>query len=192
MALKLKTAPAVEPVTLTEAKAHLRVDGTDEDTFITSLIVAAREYCEKYSNRACITQTWYLWLDSFPCSDSISLPLPPLQSVASIKYYDTDNAESTISNGDYFVDPVSEPGRISLAYGKRWPGIVLRPVNGVCIEFVCGYGLAVAVPQGIKQAILLLVGHWYGNREAAGAGSVSKEIEFAVSSLLGVDRVVPV
>jgi uncharacterized phiE125 gp8 family phage protein len=193
MALKLITPPALEPVTLAEAKAHIRVDGNDEDALITSLITAAREYCEGFQNRSYITQTWGLWLDSFPSEDYIRIPLPPLQSVASIKYYGTDNAEYTMDAADYFVDDKSEPGRAVLAYNKTWPTTALRPANGVCIEFVAGYGDAASdVPQKAKQAILLLIGHWYANREAILTGSVSKEIEFAVKALLSMDRVVPV
>lgn len=191
MALVLVTAPAVEPITLTEAKSHLRVDITDDDALITALIIAAREYCEGFQNRACITQTWDLWLDSFPSEDYIRIPLPPLQSVASVKYYGTDNAEYTMAAADYFVDNKSEPGRLVLAYGKSWPSVALRPANGVVVRFVAGYGgTAANVPQKVKQAMLLLIGHWYANREAVLTGSISKEIEFAVNSLLWLGRVV--
>ncbi|MEW5921571.1 MAG: head-tail connector protein [Bacillota bacterium] len=192
MALSLVTAPAVEPVDLASAKTHLRVDGTDEDVLITALITAAREYCEGFQNRACITQTWDLWLDSFPSEDYIRIPLPPLQSVASVKYYGTDNAEYTMAAADYFVDNKSEPGRLVLAYGKSWPSTTLRPVNGIVVRFTAGHGDATNVPQAIKQAMLLLIGHWYANREAVLTGSISKEIEFAVKSLLWMCRVMPV
>ncbi len=164
-----------------------------EDDFLSDKIIAAREYCEDFQNRAYLTQTWDLWLDSFPSGGCIRIPLPPLQSVTSIKYYDTANVEATMAIADYFVDDKSEPGRLSLAYGKSWPSTTLRPVNGVCIEFVAGYGnAAAAVPKKVKQAMLLLIGHWYVNREAALTGAVSKEIEFAVHALLWMDRVVPV
>jgi uncharacterized phiE125 gp8 family phage protein len=193
MALVLVTAPAIEPVDLASAKTHLRVDGTDEDVLITALITASREYCEGFQNRAYITQTWDLWLESFPSEDYIRIPLPPLQSVASVKYYGTDNAEYTMAAADYFVDNKSEPGRLVLAYGKSWPSLTLRPANGVVVRFVAGYGDAAAnVPQKVKQAMLLLIGHWYANREAVLAGSISKEIEFAVKSLLWMCRVMPV
>jgi uncharacterized phiE125 gp8 family phage protein len=193
MALVLVTAPAVEPVDLASAKTHLHVDGTDDDALITALITAAREYCEGFQNRQYITATWELWLDSFPSEDYIRIPLPPLQSVASVKYYGTDNAEYTMAAADYFVDNKSEPGRLVLAYGKSWPSTTLRPANGVVVRFVAGYGDAAAnVPQKVKQAMLLLIGHWYANREAVLTGSISKEIEFAVNSLLWMDRVVPI
>lgn len=193
MALTLVTGPAVEPISLDEAKKHLRVDITDDDTLIENLIASARRYCEKFQSRAYITQTWELWLDEWPEENYIEIPLPPLQSVASVKYYDTDGAEHILDASDYFVDMKSEPGRIVLAYGSTWPSTTLRPANGVVVQFNAGYGdSADDVPQTVKQAILLLVGHWYENREATIAGTINREIEFAVNALLWPDRVVPV
>lgn len=191
MALKKITPPAIEPVSLAEAKSHLRVDGTDEDDLITGWITTAREYAEGYQNRTYITQTWELWLDCWPRGDYIRIPRPPLQVVASVKYYGTDGTEYTMDPGDYIVDAVSEPGRVALGYGKTWPATTLRPVNGIVARYTAGYGDgAEDVPKMVKQAILLMVGHWYRNREAA--GKVEGEIAFAVHALLGMDRVVPV
>ncbi|MCK9569858.1 head-tail connector protein [Candidatus Pacearchaeota archaeon] len=187
--IKLKTAPAEEPLEMEEAKSHLRVDGTDEDAYITTLIIAAREYCEGFQNRAYITQTWELWLDEWPVL--FTVPLPPLQS-ATIKYYNTSDVEATVTSTDYFVDTKSEPGRIVLNYGKSWPSTTLRPANGICVTFVAGYGYSESVPQKVKQAMLLLIGFWYENREtAAGAlgGTDVKELPHAVESLLWQERV---
>ena len=91
----LKTPPAIEPVTLEELKDHLRVDSVDEDALLTGLLAAAREWCEGFQNRAYITQTLQLWLDEWPAGNAIVLPRPPLQSVASVKYYGTDDTEYT-------------------------------------------------------------------------------------------------
>jgi uncharacterized phiE125 gp8 family phage protein len=162
-----------------------------EDTLLTALITAAREYCEAYQNRALLTQTWYLWLDAWPSEDFISLPLPPLASVTSVTYYDTDDTAATLSTADYFVDAISEPGRVVLNYSESWPSTTLRPANSVCVEFVCGYGAAASsVPAKVKQACLLLVGHLYENREA-GIDKALQEIPFGVKALLSLDRVVP-
>lgn len=190
MALKLITPPVIEPVTLEEAKSHCRIDGNDEDFLITSLIVAAREHCEGFQNRAYITQTWQLWLDYWPPGSIIPIPKPPLQSVVDVKYYDTNDTEETLATTDYFVDDKSDPGRLML---KALPAVVLRPVNGVCVEFTAGYGDdAEAVPQKVKQAMLLLIGHWHESREAIITGTITREVEFAVRSLLWLDRVVPI
>lgn len=192
MALKLITAPASEPITLSEAKSQLRVDWNDEDADINGYILAAREYCEGIQNRALITQTWDLWMDSWPSKDRFNVPLPPLQSVASVKYYRTDNAEYTMAASDYFADDKSEPGRLVLAYGKSWPSTTLRPVNGVVVRFTAGYGLAASVPQKVKQAMLLLVTLMYEKRLPVVEGKIVGEVPFAVSSLLWLDRIVPV
>lgn len=189
--LVLVTPPAVEPVSLPEAKAHLRVDTTDDDNLITALITAAREYCEGFQNRAYITQTWQLWLDAWPEGIEIRIPHPPLQAVNSVKYYGADNAEYVLPPSDYIVDTACEPGRIVLAYDKCWPSATLRPANAVCVEFVAGYGGADKVPQRVKQAMLLLISHWYDTREIAAVGHVTAEVPFTVNALLWQDRVVP-
>jgi len=180
-----------EPISLAEAKSHLRVDTTDEDADILSIIKAARIYCENFQNRTYITRSRELWLDAWPEKDRINIPYPPLQSVSSVKYYGTDDTEYTMPATDYFVDTKNEPGRLVLAYGKSWPSITLRPANGVLITFTAGYGADGSyVPENVIQAMRLLIGHWYENREAVLTGSISKEIEFAVHSLLWFDRVV--
>jgi len=189
MITKLVTAPAVEPVTLTEAKAHLRVDVTDDDTLISSLITSARQYIERAIRRALITQTWRASIDEFPATGEIILPKPPLQSVTSIQYTDINDSTSTVSSSTYTVDTDSEPGRIVLKYGQTWPSSSLAVTNPIQITFVAGYGLAADVPAHFKQVILLLVGHWYENREAiAVTGAIPKEMPLAVKSLIDIDR----
>jgi len=195
MALKLITGPASEPITLAEAKEHIRVetDFTADDDLITNLIIAAREYCEGFQNIAYITQTWELVLDKFPVKDYIQLPRPPLQSVTSVKYKDYEGTETTLDASKYIVDTDNEPGNVVLAYNESWPSFTPYPTGAVRVRFVAGYGDEAAnVPQKVKQAIHLLMGHWYENREAVFTGTISKEIEFAVHALLWQDRVVPV
>jgi uncharacterized phiE125 gp8 family phage protein len=194
MNLKLFTPPAVEPVSLADIVAHLRIDSSDEDSLLLSMIEAARDYCENYQNRAYITQTWELALDTFPSVNEITLPRPLLQSAPTaptVKYYDTVDVEATMAAADYMVDNYAEPGRIVLKYGKTWPSTILRPANGVIIKYVAGYGATAAtVPERIIQAIKLLVGHMYENRESTDIKEL-KEIPFAVHSLLGLDRIWP-
>lgn len=186
MALKLITAPASEPVTLAEAKAHLRIEHTESDGLITDLIIAAREYCEGFQNRQYITAVWDLWLDAWPDKDYLHIPRPPLKSVTSVKYFGTDNTEYTMDPADYFIDDKSEPGRLALAYGESWPGASLRPVGGIVIRFAAGYGGATDVPQKVKQAILLKVELDFDRHEPAEAENLLK----AVKRLLWQDRVV--
>ncbi len=184
--IKLKTAPADEPLEIEEVKTHLRVDTSDEDDYIHSLIIAARDYCERYQNRAYISQTWELWLDAWPAC--FILPRAPLISITSIDYYDTSNVKATLLETDYYVDTMSEPGRVMPAYGKSWTTTPLRAANGICVTFVAGYGCAGDVPAGVKHAMLLLIGHWYENREASTDKPLSS-ITFAVDNLLWQERV---
>ena len=186
MALKLITAPATEPVTSTEAKAHLRVDTTADDTLIGTLITAARQHVEAHLRRALITQTWELVTDAFPVGDVLRLPLPPLVSVTSIKYTDEDGAESTLSSGLYVVDTDSTKGRVVLKNGETWPSVTLAAANGVRVRYVAGYGEASAVPRPIRQAILLLIGTMYENRESVlvAQGVTVAQLPFGVDALL--------
>ena len=190
MALKIYTQPTTEPVSLAEAKLHCKIDDTIDDTLIANLITTARETVEGISRRALITQTWDLFLDEFPEGDEIEIPFPPLQSTGlSVQYTNqAGGAPATFASTNYAVDIYSEPGRIKLVYGAAWPGETLYTLNGVKVRFVAGFGAAAAVPLKYKQAILLLVGHWYANREQV-AGNVNlSEIPFGVMALLWLDR----
>ncbi len=164
---------------------------------ISDLIATARETCEEYQNRAYLTQEWELWLDAWPADSVVRIPRPPLQSVESITWYDRDNEEHVIDATDYFVDTVSEPGRILPVAGKTWPSGI-RAANGICIAFTAGHDDALKVPRRVRQAIMLLVAEWHLNREAssltgkAGAEKFNREIPFGVTRLLDYDRVVPV
>lgn len=190
MGLKLITPPATEPVTLTEVKSQLRIDSVTEDTYLGTLITAAREYCEMFQNRAYITQTWEFTLDTWP-RFPFKLPMPPLVSVTFIHYHDTADVETIWAASNYFVDTDSEPGRVGLRYNIVLPTTTLRSLNAIKIQYMAGYGAAAAVPLRTKQAILLLVGHLYENRETVSPVDL-KEIPFAVSALLWTDRLVPI
>ena len=191
--LKLITAPAVEPVTSTEAKLHCRIDTNADDTLITMLITAARRTVESDSGRALITQTWALVLDSFPTSTKIKLPLPPLQSITSIKYYTTAAVEATFASATYLVSIDDQyGGLIVLKDSASWPAITIPLEKGaVRIRFIAGYGLAAAVPETYKQAMLLLIGHWYENREAITiTGAIPKDVPLGYESLIWQERAV--
>lgn len=162
-ALKLITAPATEPVTFSEVIPYARLDNADDSEIIVMLINASRRQAENLTRRALITQTWELYLDQFP-SWEIFLPKPPLQSVTSITYVDTAGVTQTLAANQYTVDIVSEPGRITPAYGLLWP-TARDQMNSVCIRFVTGYGLAAVVPAGIRNWILMRVSTAMHNRE---------------------------
>lgn len=189
-ALKLVTPPAIEPVSLEEAKAHIRQDSPADDAYITGLITEARETIENLARRALISQTWRLSLDRWPAVDYISLPRPPLASVTSLIYLDQAGDDTTWASSNYIVDSDSEPGRLVLAYNVSWPSTpTLYPVNPIQITYVAGYGDEAAdVPAMWKKAILMLLGHWYENRETAMAGSPVKDIPVGVQDLIWLDR----
>lgn len=170
MALKLIIPPAEEPVTLAEAKAQCRVDGTDDDTFITALIQSAREMAEHETGRALITQTWELVLDAFPAA--FVLRHPPIISVESVKFIDSAGVQQTLDPADTLLDNDSEPGYLVPAYGKTWPDSYPVP-NAVRVRYTAGYGDAADVPQSIKQWMLLMIGTAYAHRETVLAGQIT-------------------
>lgn len=187
MGLIRTAAPETEPVTAAEAKLHCRIDGSDDDSLVAALITAAREHVEEVTERALIEQTWRLTLAAFPCG-RLLLPRPRLIAVSSIVYLDTDGASQTLDSSLYRVDATSEPGSVEPAYGTSWPDTYA--VSGaVTVTFTAGYGTEVsAVPQAIKQAVLLLVGAWYENREGIITGTIVAKTPLAVEALLGPYR----
>jgi uncharacterized phiE125 gp8 family phage protein len=179
MPLQLVTPPAEEPVSLAEAKQHLRVDGGDDDLLIGSLIPAARQAAETKTGRQLITARWKLVLDAFPgpslmqSATGASFSLPghaillakcPVQSVVCIEYMDMNGATQVMPADDYVLDVACEPARITPVFGKTWPP-TLPQMGAVSVTFDAGYGAASAVPEGLKSWIKLRVGSLYGHRE---------------------------
>jgi len=163
---QLHAAPTVRALDLDEVKAHLRIVGTDEDSHLDRLILAAEQWCEAETGRALVTQTWKFRLDCFPCG-AIVLPHPPLQSISAIAYVDTTGAAVTMYPAEYDVDIYTEPARVAPGYGLNWPS-TREVYNAVTVTAVCGYGNAAAVPQKLKQAMLLVLAHLYEHREEVG------------------------
>ena len=189
--VRVITPPAEEPVTLAQAKLHCKEETNAQDTLIDDAITTAREYCEGVQNRAYITQTLAITLDRFPVTP-FELPRPPLQGSVVITYLDEDGTPHTIPAADYVVDPNGFKGRIALKRSAAWPSVTLREIGAVTIQFVAGYGdTAAAVPNKVKQAMLLLVGDMYRFREAS-IDVVTHETFLTVDILLGFDRVWPI
>lgn len=162
MPLELITPPTVEPVTLAEAKAHLKIETNDDDALLATFIAAARARAEWHLGRALITQGWVLWLDRWPYSNCVEIPLPPLQAVTSVKTCAVNGTVADLDASLWFADTVSSPARLTL--NGALPGN-LRPQNAIAIAFTAGYGDAADdVPAPIRAGILELIADLYGNR----------------------------
>lgn len=186
MGLRLVTPPSAEPLTLADAKAHLRVEHTAEDALIEGYISAARARCEEYQRRAYLTQTWELTLDGFPYG-AIRLPRPPLQSVESVTYRDADGVMRTMDPDAYRVDTDGDVGEISLAPGASWPP-ARSGTGAVRVRFVAGAEDLQDVSETVRQAMRFYVGHYYANREAVAIGASVVAIPEAAKALLGPNR----
>jgi uncharacterized phiE125 gp8 family phage protein len=177
MSWKVTTAPNEEPLTLSEAKAHLRVTHANSDTEIQRMITEARNYCEEELDLAIPQQTITLKLDGFPAGRVIRLPRANLVSVTSVKYLDGNGDEQTFS--DYTADGYTTPARV-VNDTETWPQ-TKDVANAVEVVYVAGFG---TVPELIKRAMLLLIGHWYDNRGAVVVGSINSSLALAVDSAL--------
>jgi uncharacterized phiE125 gp8 family phage protein len=170
----LLAGPAEEPVTLAEAKAWLKVDGADENALIGTLITAARLHLESVTGRALLTQSWRLVLDAWPAGGEVRLPVAPLSALTDIRAFDEDGEEHTIGLAQFLVEAGGAPPRLVLPVTVAGMP-VLRQRFGIEIDYVAGYGAAGDVPQELKQALLVLVAHWFEHRDAvviAGSGAV--------------------
>lgn len=185
MPLKLKTAPASEPITLANAKIKLGIESgdTSADTTIGWMIPAARQWVENRLGRALITQTWTLYSDGF--DSMIYLPKGHIQSVTHIKYTDSTGTPVTVDSADYQLDLVSEPARImpSVSAGS-WPSVESNRLNSVEIEYITGYGAAADIPGDIIEALYRIVGHWVNNQSAIEQGVTITRVPFAVDQML--------
>lgn len=202
---QLLVPPAVEPVSLATAKQHLRVVIDDDDLLIGALITAARQRVETLLRQSLISQQWLYMCDNFPWGGGyynreirrqgpsmvwlptntgiLDIPRPPLISVQSIQYYNSNGSLDLIPSTIYNCS-LGIPARIQPVFGSVWP--VCQPrVDAVQVTYTAGYGsTASSVPLAICQAILLMVGHWYENREEVVIGTISTKVQETVEALL--------
>jgi uncharacterized phiE125 gp8 family phage protein len=212
--LKEVTAPAVEPLLVggdakLDVTAHLRLDAPDglETAYLNNLIKAARRWAENATGRFFIEQTWDLLLPhGFPCSanyvlssNEIRIPRAPLKAsggIVSVKYLDVNGTQQTLTAGtDYASAARGDVGVVLPAYGKFWPAVrVWIDASGnypVEVRFIAGYGTdGTAVPEHFRQAMLLLIAHWYENREEVSEGRLAT-VPMAAEALLSQDRFSP-
>lgn len=183
MALVLTSGPVSEPVTLLEAKAHLRIDGSNEDVLLTSLILTSRLHVEAALGLALINQTWMLVLDRWPGDGTVDIPISPLQAVTAVRVRDPSGTATVVAPTSYLVDIVSKPPR--LVWNNTAPPAPGRFANGIEIDLTTGFGASAAsVPAPLKHAILMLTAHWYEHRDPIEIGSAAARIPDAVSDLI--------
>ncbi len=190
MRLTLVDAPDDYPVSIDRANLHLRLEGdeaTADKALVEALIKAATENAENFTRRQFITATYEIRFDWFP--PEILLPRPPLQSVESIKYIDTDGNEQTLDASQYQVDTHSTVGRIVPAPDVSWPDTESQRINVVIVKFVAGYGDPDDVPHGIRAAIRLSLGHLYEHRETVLVGVTATELPEGAKALLWSYRI---
>ena len=182
------TAPSALPISVAEAKAQMRVEGNDEDTIIERLINAAVAFVDVQGvlGFAMITQTWGQWVGPNP--GTVMLSLGPVQSVSAIKYYDINGTLQTATLANFNV--FGTPNRITISpkTGYAWPVTQTRD-DAIKIEYVIGYGATSAsVPQTVRHALMMLVAHWYENRENELIGTISKTLPFGFDDILNIER----
>lgn len=177
MGLQLITDPSVEPVTLSEAKLHAKVEDSADDALVTAIITAARQWAEQKTGRALLGQTWRLTLDRFP--DAFKLIKTPILTVAYVKYVDVNGAQQTLDPADYMLDATMEPAWIVPAYAKSWPE-TRDQVNAVEAQWTAGYHASdpSKVPTAIKQWMLIAIATMYELRESVVTGTIVSKLEF--------------
>ena len=180
--LVLKTPPSATAILLAEAKIHLRIDSdfNDDNDYITALIGVATNQVEEFTRRRLMSQTYNLYFDEFP--PYIDLQVGIVQSVTHVKYYDTSNSLVTLAASNYDLDDKIKPGRIYQSNDGSFPDTFERP-NAVEIEFVVGR-TANEVEDAIKQAMLIIVGRYYEQRQDVVLGTQVAELPLMVEYML--------
>ena len=176
--IQVVTPATTEPLTLSEVKNHLRIDGSHDDDLLNSCITSARMYFESMCEISIASQELLLALDSF--DDIIYLPRGPVQSIEDISYADLQNNQEILD--DWIEDLVSNPARITPAFGQSWPATA-EVVNAVQVSYTTGYSTPSMVPKLLKSGMLFYVSHLYENRSAVTDGDL-KEVPMAVESII--------
>jgi uncharacterized phiE125 gp8 family phage protein len=164
MSLLLTTPPATEPVSLAEAKTHLRVTHADDDIYISTLIIAGRRRVETRTGLRLINQGWSQFMDCWPPGGIVELRLNPVSAISDVILYGDDDTPSAIDPAHYFLDATSNPPRLVFRQGRN-PANPGRRAKGIEIRVTAGFGTAAsAVPQELRQAVLLLVADQFAHR----------------------------
>lgn len=188
--LTIVTAPTTDPVSLEEVLAHTRADGADENGLLAGYLLAARQHLEKFTRRAFATQVVDQSFDGWPTvrvlggyDTRLELALGPVQSIGSVTYVDSAGATQTLAANQYqLVRPADRLAYLVPAYGVTWPA-VRDQRDAVTVRFTVGHASADPLPEPLRQALLLLVGHFAGNREATIVGPTVAVLPMGVQAL---------
>lgn len=183
----LLSGPAAEPITLAEAKQFIRVEHDDDDDVIAALIAGARIHVEARTRRALMTQSWRLTRDLWPESGRLALLPVPLVSLDAVRVYRYDGSTLALDVAGFALDKAAAPAVLAFARGA--PAAPERPAGGIEIDITCGYGDAADVPEPLRQAVRLLVAHWYENRGIVAAGGEVAVLPATVAALIAPYRV---
>ena len=187
-ALRREVAPASEPVSLADVKAHCRIDHSDDDTYIAGLIAAAVAFVDAQGElgRAMITQTWAQYESQAP--GRVRLDMGPFIELVSVKFFDAAGSLQTATLADFEIRLHGDFVICKPKEDREWPTADTRE-DAIKITYTAGYGAASDVPAGIKHALLMLIGHWYENREAVVIGTITATTPMAFAVLIGNERV---
>jgi uncharacterized phiE125 gp8 family phage protein len=172
-------------VTLEEAKAHLRIDGDQDDATLSGFLLAATQFVEVETRTSLGTADFMLTLDAFPSERVIQLPRPPLVNVTLVQFQNADGSQQYLDSSEYLLDIDSRPGRLALPPGKAWPA-TRAAINAVRIHYTAGREPG-DVPQILKLAVLMLTGHFFENREASVTLRIDS-VPMAVGSIIDMHR----
>ena len=190
--VKIITPNATLPISLVDAKLHLKLDSdTTDDSLVTSLIMVAREMVENYCRTRLLQWTEELYLDQFPFEYQINLRKWPIQSITSVNYLDINGVQQTLDGtaitGDYLADTISRPGRMCLQYARWFP--VTRWIdNAVWVRYVVGNATTADIPPTLIQAMKILIYHLYENRSAVVTNTHVAEMPMAAKYLMDMNR----
>jgi len=188
--LLARTAAPADLVSIADIKAHLRIDHTYDDTTLTAIQAVVGDFLDGrngYLRRALCSQTWQWSLPCFPPSGELHFPLPPLQSITSIQYYDTTETLQTFASSEYYTYTQAPAGYVKLKQLATWPATYDRD-DAVLVTFVAGYGASSAVPISIRQAALILAGNMYANRGDMAPDDAMKAMDGTCRALLAPHR----
>lgn len=181
MTLVLSEPPLSEPISLTELKAHLRIDHASEDDLLNALIRTAREYLEQRTALALITQSWRLCLDSWPIGDCVILHKTPVQAIDQVEQFDGSGTPVSLNVTEMLLDGKSSPARL-YTKNRTAPG---QEINGIEISFTAGFGMASDVPDMLKRAILTHAAHMFEFRGVVSANMQPASIPQGYEALIG-------